>query len=374
VTVVLPVHNGEEWLAPVIDAVLAQADGRSVEIIAVEDGSRDRSPEILARYAAAGQLVIVAGPQRGAAAALNAGIRRATHPIVCQIDQDVVLRPGWIATLTAALADPRVAAAQGYYETPRDASPWARAMGLDLESRYQRMLASGREVDHVCTGNSAYRMSALAEVGFFDESLGYGYDNDISYRLVDAGYRLLICPEARSVHHWRDGWRAYARQQYGFGYGRLDLVAKHRHRMTGDDVSRLSMMLHAPLFAIAMLALAAAALLALVGLSAVGPLIAALAILAVLAVERFIVGARAALTFHDSAGWWFVPVHFTRDLAWTVALTVWIARRLGGIAGRPSHSMQPRPVPPLALRGVGATSPPPPLGGFRETREDEQGR
>jgi mycofactocin glycosyltransferase len=342
ITVVIPVHNGERWLENVLNAVLAQAERRPLEIVAVDDGSRDGSAAILARYAAAGQVTIVQGPQRGAAAALNTGLRHATHPIVCQIDQDVILRPGWIATLTAALDDPTIAAAQGYYETPRGASPWARVMGLDLQARYQPMLT--RDVNHVCTGNSVYRLTALAQVGFFDESLGYGYDNDLSYRLVDAGYRLVICPSARSVHHWRDGWRAYVRQQYGFGYGRLDLVAKHRNRVAGDDVSRLSMMLHAPLFTLAMLLLPVAAALAVAGVSSSGALFPALIILAVLAIERFVVGARAALAFGDSAGWWFVPVHFTRNAAWAAAIVVWSLRRVRGVARDPSHSMHPRPA------------------------------
>jgi len=55
----------------------------------------------------------------------------------------------------------------------------------------------------------------------------------------------VICPEATSTHEWRDNFVGYLRQQYGFGYGRLDLVAKHRRRLTGDDVSRVEMMLHA---------------------------------------------------------------------------------------------------------------------------------
>jgi cellulose synthase/poly-beta-1,6-N-acetylglucosamine synthase-like glycosyltransferase len=360
VTVVIPVHNGERWLAQVLDAVIADAGTRPLEIIAVDDGSRDRSAEILGRYARAGRLTIVPGPEQGAAAALNAGVRRATHPIVCQVDQDVVLRPGWIATLTAALDDPSVGAAQGYYETPPNASPWARVMGLDLQARYQPMLM--RDVNHVCTGNTAYRASALSRVGYFDESLGYGYDNDLSYRLVDAGYRLVICRDARSVHYWRDGWRAYARQQYGFGYGRLDLVAKHRHRFTGDDVSRLSMMMHAPLFAVALLSLALAAVMAAAGARAWLPVIAAGVILIALGVERFVIGARAARTFGDPAGWWFVPVHFMRNVSWAVALVVWSLRRVRGVASKPSHSMHPRPASTPLVRG------------YVETGLDEQGR
>jgi len=47
-------------------------------------------------------------------------------------------------------------------------------------------------------GNSAYHTRALGEAGLFDESFGYGYDNDMSYRILKAGYALRFCPEARA--------------------------------------------------------------------------------------------------------------------------------------------------------------------------------
>jgi hypothetical protein len=112
-------------------------------------------------------------------------------------------------------------------------------MGLDVAPRYTQIRNAG-DVDHVCTGKTAYR-DTLATVGLLDETLGYGYDNDLSYRLRHVGYRLAICPEATSSHGWRDGFVSYLRQQYGFGSGRLDLVAKHRHKLAGDDVSRLQL-------------------------------------------------------------------------------------------------------------------------------------
>jgi len=134
VSFVLPVRNGEQWLDAVIASILVQADGRPMEVLAVEDGSRDRSPEILARYAKQDILRVVPGPRRGVAAAMNEGIRQAAHPIICQVDQDVVLEPGWMTALATALDDPGVAAAQGYYVTPPDGTIWARVMGLDLAS------------------------------------------------------------------------------------------------------------------------------------------------------------------------------------------------------------------------------------------------
>ena len=116
-------------------------------------------------------------------------------------------------------------AVQGYYVSDPDSTLCARAMGLDLEQRYAAI--AGRETTHVCTGNSAYRAEALRKVGLLDETFGYGYDNDLSYRLRAAGYRLIFCREARSVHRWREGLIGYLGQQYGFGYGRIDLVARH---------------------------------------------------------------------------------------------------------------------------------------------------
>lgn len=341
VTFLVPVHNGAEWLEEVLASIRAQADGRPMEILTVEDGSSDRSPEILARHSATGVVRIIQGPRRGATAALNEGLRHAKHAIICQVDQDVVLQPGWMRHLVEALDDPHVAAAQGYYVTPARATVWARVMGLDLENRYRRL--SGRDIDHVCTGNTAYRASALREVGAFDESFGYGYDNDLSYRLVGAGYSLVIRPEARSLHRWRDGWWTYLVQQYGFGYGRLDLVAKHRRRLAGDVVSPTAMMLHAPLAAIACVAGVLAIVLAVVDRSPAIPAWVAVGIVTALTVERFVTGIRARVAFDDRAGLWFAPVHLARDVAWVAALAVWGARRLLGVTPHPSASMQPRP-------------------------------
>src|SRR5262249_37687012 len=207
VSFVVPVRNGEAWLEETLSAIRDQRDGRPFEVLAIDDGSTDGSSAILRRWEASGAVRVIDGPRRGAAAAINLGIRLATHPIICQVDQDVILRPGWMRCLTAALSDAVVGAAQGYYLTAPDAGIWARGMGLDLEQRYGRIRRTN--VDHVCTGNSVYRAAALRQVSFFDETLGYGYDNDMSYRLAAAGYRLMFCREARSVHHWRDTMRGY---------------------------------------------------------------------------------------------------------------------------------------------------------------------
>ena len=338
VSFVVPVRNGARWLPRVLPSLLAQDAGVPIEVVMVEDGSGDGSAEILARASAADARVkMVPGTGSGAAAALNEGIRHARYPLIAQVDQDVVLEPGWLAALIPHLGDLMVAAAQGYYETDPASPLSARVMSLDLEQRYERI--EGADTDHVCTGNTLYRASALAAIGGFDESLGYGYDNDVSYRLRDAGFRLVISRDARSRHSWREGLWSYLRQQYGFGYGRLDLVARHTRRLSGDAVSPAPMMFHP-------IVLAAAVLIACAGVTIGRPrdgLIIAALLVGVLILERSLAGVRAALRFRDAAALAFPFFHLARDAAWVSAMVMWTTRRLSGRPARPHHSMRPRP-------------------------------
>src|SRR5262245_10915683 len=339
VSFVVPVHNGAECVQETLESVFAQADGRAMEVIVVDDGSTDGSAALVQTIATTRPLSLIQGPNRGAAAALNTGIRASQFPIVCQVDQDVVLRRGWMTQLAAELADPRVGAAQGRYAAAPGASVFVRVMGWDLEQRYA---AIGHRTDHVCTGNCAYRAEALDRVGLFDESLGYGYDNDMSYRLLEAGYQLTYCVGASSLHRWREGLAGYLAQQYGFGYGRLDLVAKHPGRVFGDRVSPALMMIHPVLMFIALTSGCAALLMSAAGMWATPAYSISVVVLSLLAVERLIAGTAAACRFHILAPLLFPVIHLARDVAWVAAIVVWWFRRMLRAPPIPSHSMQPR--------------------------------
>lgn len=352
VSVVMPVLNGAATIADALAAIGAELAHRPAEIIVVDDGSTDESRAIVCALAASLPIVPCDGPGLGAAAAINRGIAEARYPVIAQIDQDVVVEPGWLDRLLAALAPADIAAVQGHYTAAPEASWPARVMGLDLAQRY-RGLDSG-DLDHVCTGNTVYRRSALHQVGLFDERLGYGYDNDISYRLRGAGYRLALCRSAQSVHHWRNGLAGYLVQQYGFGYGRLDLVAKHIDHVSGDRVSPLGMMAHPLVMAVAIAALAGSTAWAAAGGDEARLFIIGGGLIAGLAVERFAAGARAVRVSGDAAGWLFAPLHLLRDIAWVCAMVVWTVRRVRGIATRPRHSMRPRPASPGTRAGSSA--------------------
>jgi glycosyltransferase involved in cell wall biosynthesis len=336
---VVPIHQGAGTLSACLDAILAQRHAGPIELIVVDDGSSDASLEILDRHAGDARVRVRRGARRGAAAAINRGIEAARHPFVAQVDQDVVVEEGWLERLRQSLDDPAVAAAQGVYRAPRGSPFWARLAGADLRQRYGRHGEVEIAVDHVCTGNTVYRRAALLAIGGFDPRLGYGYDNDVSYRLRDAGHRLVRRGDARSLHHWPATFGGYLAQQYGQGYGRLDLVAKHPRRFRGDDVSGTLMMARGPATALALATFLLATVIAAEGGRWEAVSLIALAVLAALTIERAIAGVMAYRATGETAALAFPFAHLARDVCWATAIADWCLRRSLRVPGEPRWSM-----------------------------------
>jgi glycosyltransferase involved in cell wall biosynthesis len=100
VTVVIPVYNSAATLSEAIDSALAQTF-TDREIVAVDDGSSDSSPEILERYR--GRITVISQPNRGLSAARNAGVRAGTGDRLAFLDADDVWLPEFLARTVAAL-------------------------------------------------------------------------------------------------------------------------------------------------------------------------------------------------------------------------------------------------------------------------------
>jgi glycosyltransferase involved in cell wall biosynthesis len=97
ISVVIPCHNAEAWLAETLESVFTQAG--VLEVIVVDDGSTDGSASVAAK--AAGRVRLIRQASQGASAARNAGTAAARGEYLQYLDADDVLEPG---TLDARLA------------------------------------------------------------------------------------------------------------------------------------------------------------------------------------------------------------------------------------------------------------------------------
>jgi glycosyltransferase involved in cell wall biosynthesis len=93
ISVVIPCHNAEPWLAETLASVFLQAV--PLEVIVVDDGSTDRSASIAERASAAVRLI--RQPAQGASAARNAGTAAASGEYIQYLDADDVLEPRTLA-------------------------------------------------------------------------------------------------------------------------------------------------------------------------------------------------------------------------------------------------------------------------------------
>lgn len=151
----------------------------------------------------------------------NAGVRAAAGDIIVFTDSGCYPETGWLANLTAPLrqdeqvtAGLALAAAEG--SDPYDDS----GLRQDREDSYLKECP---------TINMAFRREAFDAVGGFDEKFAYGSDIDFSWRLVDAGYKIRVVPDALVRHDWGT-WRRHLRRSYAYGKARARLYRKHRTR------------------------------------------------------------------------------------------------------------------------------------------------
>lgn len=116
VDVIIPVYNAAPYLARCLDSVLGQDCSRPFRVIAVDDGSTDASPEILAACRDP-RLLCLRQENAGAGAARNAGLRVSRAAYVFFLDADDVMLPGCLERLCACAADSGADLVQAAYRT-----------------------------------------------------------------------------------------------------------------------------------------------------------------------------------------------------------------------------------------------------------------
>lgn len=211
ISVVIPVYNGQAFVAQAIESVLAQTWPR-VELIVVNDGSTDRSAEVIARYA--DRLVLVEQENQGVAAARNAGIQRAQGDLVALLDQDDWWRPEKLARQAPLLlSNPRVGlvhTAVDHYDQARQEwvgplNPQARPELL-VGSCFRRLLMDNQ----IYNSTVLLRMEALRQVGLCDLSIRGNtvQDYDLWLRIARR-WELAYVPEtlvAFRIHTTQGTW------------------------------------------------------------------------------------------------------------------------------------------------------------------------
>lgn len=184
------------------------------ELVAVDDGSRDRGPSLVRELARREpRLVLAKSPGKGVAAALASGVARSRGAFVGRMDADDESRPGrFPASLDLLLSDPSLGAVATRVEIASE----LEKPGLEAYVAWQNALVTKEQHAHarfvespMCHPATVFRRTALDAVGGYVET-AWPEDYDLYLRLVAAGFGLAKVPETHFVWHHVEGRVSFA--------------------------------------------------------------------------------------------------------------------------------------------------------------------
>lgn len=206
VSVLLPIRDAEDTLEAALNSVRASSL-ENLELVCVDDGSSDATPDILARAAGDdGRVRVLRQPPLGLVPALNHGLEHCRCEFVARMDADDEMDPKRLELQLGALReDPQLALVGCQVESFREGGLLG---GYEIYSEWVNQLLSHEAMRRECFVECPvphptwmFRGDRVRALGGYRD-VDWPEDLDLLYRLLDAGERLgkLSLP----LHRWRD--------------------------------------------------------------------------------------------------------------------------------------------------------------------------
>jgi glycosyltransferase involved in cell wall biosynthesis len=182
ITIVIPVYNGQEWLADSIESALSQDD---CEVIVVDDGSTDNSRAIAEGYK---DVKVIHQVNKGLPSARNTGIMNATTDYILFLDADDILLDKAVYKLRTLMAQTDADVACGSFKT----------FGISNELV---SLIPNPKIEDFKPGNrlgysALFKKSVLQEVGGYSPRMVWGWEDlHLWYDLLKRGKKIATTPE-----------------------------------------------------------------------------------------------------------------------------------------------------------------------------------
>ena len=221
-------------------------------MIVVDDGSTDRTSEILKAFPT---IKYFHQTNQGPASARNKGAALAQGEIIFFTDADCVPAPDWIKTNIIHYGDPSVAVVAGSYDIMNKESLLARCIHAEIIFRHNVLMPLYPKV--FGSYNFSIRKKIFRELGGFNTAYHYpsGEDNDLSYQVTKAGYKIYFARDSRVAHYHPANLQRYLAEQYRHGFWRVKMYVEHLSMSRGDDYTFWKDIVEIPLVLLSILSL-----------------------------------------------------------------------------------------------------------------------
>ncbi len=230
ITAIVPAYNEEAVICKTVRGLLASSMGDRIKVLVIDDGSTDRTSDVVIKGFANDERVEVFRKSNGGkASALNHGISRTDADVVVAIDGDTILLPDAIECLVARFADPAIGAVAGRVVVGNRINLMTRFQALEYitsQNLDRRAFELFNAIGVVPGAIGAWRRQAIIEAGGYSRDT-LAEDADLTVTLERLGWRVVDEPAAQALTEAPETLRAFMKQRYRWMFGTLQGAFKH---------------------------------------------------------------------------------------------------------------------------------------------------
>ena len=245
VSVIVPGYNEELNAVRTIENLLKR-DYQNLEILFVDDGSKDNTYEVVkAAYGDHPKVRVLTKPNGGKASALNFAIGQTTSEILVCVDADTILLPDAISKMIPYFTDENVGAVAGNVRVGNPVNlltNWQKIEYTTSQNFDRNAFDYVNAILVVPGAIGAFRKTAMDEIGGFSTDT-LAEDCDLTVRILRAGYIVRTCNEAISLTEAPETMGMFLKQRFRWSFGMMQSFWKHRDLLFNNKMPNMGWVL-----------------------------------------------------------------------------------------------------------------------------------
>ena len=225
-SVIVPVYNRPDEVEELLDSLNRQ-EFRDFEILIIEDGSSEKCEDVVRKYSDTLHIKYFYKENSGPGASRNYGMDRAGGEWLIFFDSDCLIPPGYFTNVEKFLSVNHLDTFGGPDSAHESFSNTQKAINYAMTSFITTGGIRGKQKQldkfQPRSFNMGIRKPVYEQVGGFS-TIHPGEDPDLSYRIMNAGFKVGLIPDAPVFHKRRIDFKKFIKQVYKFGLTRTILI------------------------------------------------------------------------------------------------------------------------------------------------------
>ena len=228
-SIIIPLYNRPAEIRELLDS-LTQQTYKHFEVVVVEDGSTEKSEEIVASFRDRLEVKYFFKENSGPGLSRNYGAARASGDYFIFLDSDCIVPATYLQEIEDELAEHPVDAFGGPDSAHESFTDLQKAINYSMTSILTTGGIRGKkksmEKFHPRSFNMGFSRRVFEVTGGFS-GMRFGEDIDMSIRIMEAGFQTRLFPAAYVYHKRRTSWKKFFKQIYNSGIARINLYLLH---------------------------------------------------------------------------------------------------------------------------------------------------